>query len=372
MKQHQNDVARVSLAVLGRFMRAVFEGVGVPPADAAICAEVLLRADQFGFDTHGISRLKPIYYDRIRKGIQSARTRVRKVSDKAGTAVLDGGNGMGHVVAHKAMSLAIRKARKHGLGMVVARNSTHFGIAGYYALMAAEAGMVGICGTNARPSIAPTFGVENMLGTNPLTFALPTDEKFPFLLDCATSLVQRGQVEVFAKLNRPMPEGWVIGQDGAPVTDPHRALADLVAGTAALLPLGGAGEDLSGHKGYGYAAVVEILSVALQQGVFLKSLAGATAPDGSIPLGHFFLAVDIGHFTPLESFKALAGGILRLLRASRKAPGAERIYTAGEKEWLTWQQRRREGVPVNRETQKEMVAMRDELGLTRYRFAFEP
>ncbi|NCA82578.1 MAG: Ldh family oxidoreductase [Opitutae bacterium] len=365
--------AWIPFNLMEHFMRDVFIGLGAPKAEAALCANVLIAADQLGFDSHGVSRLKPIYYDRIQQGLQLAKTRIRVVKDSAATAVLDGGNGMGHVVAHKAMALAIRKAKKHGLGMVAVRNSTHFGIAGYYPLMAVKAGMIGICGTNARPSIAPTFGVENMLGTNPLTFAMPTDEKFPFLLDCATSIVQRGKVEIYAKLNKEMPQGWVIAPDGSSKTDPRAVLADLVAGTAALLPLGGAGEDLAGYKGYGYATAVEILSAALQQGAYLKMLNG-TDPKGKkipYPLGHFFLAIDVAHFTPLPVFKKIAGAILRQLRASKKAPGQPRIYTAGEKEHLTWLDRRKKGVPVNRETQKEILAMRDELGLKRYKFPFE-
>ena len=356
-----------------RFMRDVFVGLGAPKADAAICAGVLIQADKFGFDSHGVSRLKPIYYDRIKAGTQLAKTRIRTIKDTPTTAVLDGGNGMGHVVAHKAMTLAIRKAKKYGLGMVAVRNSTHFGIAGYYPLMAVQAGMIGISGTNARPSIAPTFGVENMLGTNPLTFAMPTDEKFPFLLDCATSIVQRGKVEVYAKLGKTMPKGWVIAHDGSSKTNPYAVLADLIAGTAALLPLGGAGEEHAGYKGYGYATVVEILSAALQQGNYLKMLRGVDAKGRKAPilLGHFFLAIDVAHFTPLASFKKIAGNILRNLRASQKAPGEPRIYTAGEKEYLTWLARRKKGVPVNHETQKELVVMRDELGLKKYRFDFK-
>ena len=369
----EKGTAWLPSSTLERFMRDVFLGLGVPQQDAEVCAAVLIQADLFGFDSHGISRLKPIYYDRIRAGTQLAQTRIRTIKNRGGTAVLDGGNGMGHVVAHAAMTQAIGKAKQHGLGMVAVRNSTHFGIAGYYPLMAVQAGMIGICGTNARPSIAPTFGVENMLGTNPLTFAMPTDEEFPFLLDCATSIIQRGTVEVCAKQKQPLQPGWVIAQDGRSQTEPQAVLAELIAGTAALLPLGGAGEDYAGYKGYGYATVVEILSAALQQGAFLKMLSGR-GPRGQaapIPLGHFFIAIDVAHFTPLASFKKIAGCILRSLRAARKAPGQKRIYTAGEKEYLTQRARRKKGVPVNRETQQEMIAMRDELGLTKYRFAFE-
>lgn len=369
----EKGAAWIPFNLMERFMRDVFSGLGVTKTDAAICATVLLKADQLGFDSHGISRLKPIYYDRIRAGLQLPVAPIRTLRSRGATAVLDGGNGMGHVAAHKGMTLAIQKAKKHGLGMVAVRNSTHFGIAGYYPLMAVQAGMIGICGTNARPSIAPTFGVENMLGTNPLTFAMPTDEKFPFLLDCATSIVQRGKVELYAKLNKTLPKGWVVAHDGTSKTDPHAVLADLIAGSAALLPLGGAGEDFAGYKGYGYATAVEILSAALQQGAFLHLLSGIDNKGKKIPypLGHFFIAIDIEHFTPLALFQKIAGTILRQLRASKKAPGQKRIYTAGEKEYLTWREREKKGVPVNRQTQQEMLAMRDELGLKKYTFPFE-
>ena len=354
-------------STLVRFMAAVFRGLGVPPKDAATCTDVLAAADRLGFDSHGISRLKPIYYDRIREGIQLPVTRLSTVRDRGSTALLDAGNGMGHVAARAAMSLAIRKAKKFGTACVAVRNSTHFGIAGYYALMAARRGCIGIVGTNARPSVAPTFGVENMLGTNPLTFSFPTDEPFPFLLDCATSAIQRGKVEIYAKLGKPLPKGWVVDHSGASKTDPDAVLADLVAGTAALLPVGGPGEATAGYKGYGYSTVVEVLSAALQNGPFLKDLNGRDPATGAkIPyhLGHFFIAIDIAHIIPLALFRSTAGSILRALRASRRAPGADRIYTAGEKEWLTSQERAVKGIPVNRQTQAEMLQMRAELRLS--------
>ena len=172
-------VPRVSADVLEQFMVDVFTGVGVPIEDAKICAEVLIAADLAGIDSHGISRLKPIYYTRIKEGILSPITKIDIVREGPTTAVLDGNNGMGHVIAKKAMEIAIEKASEYGMGMVAVRNSSHYGIAGYYTNMAADAGMIGVSGTNARPSIAPTFGVENMLGTNPLAFAMPSDEPFP-------------------------------------------------------------------------------------------------------------------------------------------------------------------------------------------------
>jgi len=368
-----NDTCWVPFDMMERFMVDVFKGVGVPEADARVCADVLITADKRGIDSHGAGRLKSIYYDRIVKDrIQEPVTRFEVVRDQAATAVVDGHNGMGMVIARRCMEMAIAKARTYGLGMVVARNSTHYGIAGYYTLMACEAGMIGLTGTNARPSIAPTFGVENMLGTNPLVFGMPTDEPFAFTNDYATSITQRGKIELYAREGRSLKQGWVIDRDGQSKTDSAAVLQDLIKGTAALTPLGGIGEDMGGYKGYGYATVVEILSAALQQGAFLKQLLGIENGK-KVPyrLGHFFMAVNVEAFTDLAAFKKTTGDILRALRASQRAPGAERIYTCGEKEYRVGLERKDKGVPLNAVLQKEMLAMRDELGLKGYRFPFE-
>ena len=355
------------------FVIDAFVGYGIPRKDAEICADILLESDKRGIESHGVNRFKPIYLDRIKAGIQKPVTEFEVIKDFAATAVVDGHDGMGQVVGYKAMTMAIEKAKTYGMGMVVARNSCHYGIAGYYATMATDAGMIGITGTNARPSIAPTFGVENMLGTNPLTFGMPTDEEFPFVLDCATSIVQRGKIEYYARIGKDTPAGQVIGRNGEALTDSVEILDDLNTGKAALAPLGGIGEDLAGYKGYGYATVVEILSAALQQGNFLRALSGIGPNKEKIPfhLGHFFIAIDTEAFMGLEAFKKTAGDILRDLRNSEKAPGAERIYTAGEKEYLVWQKRKDSGVPINDAVQKELIAVRDELGLTQYKFPFE-
>lgn len=362
----------IGFDTMERFMVDVFMGVGVPEEDARICAEVLIASDKRGIASHGIGRLKPIYYDRIKEGIQNPITNFEVVREGRTTAVVDGHDGMGHVIARKAMAMTIEKAREHGMGMVAVRNSTHYGIAGYYAIMAAEAGMIGITGTNARPSIAPTFGVENMLGTNPLTFGMPTDEEFPFVLDCSTAISQRGKIEVYERLGKRLPEGWVIGEDGQPKTDSHQVLADLVKGSAALVPLGGIGEDLAGYKGYGYATVVEILSAALQGGSFLKGLLGVSLEGRPQPyhLGHFFMAVNVSEFTDLEEFKRTTGRILRELRASKKAPGHNRIYTAGEKEYLAWLENKDRGVPIDEALQKNIRDIVSELDLKGYAFPF--
>lgn len=367
-----DNVCWIDFDTMERFMVDVFKGVGVPEEDARICAEVLITADKRGIDSHGVGRLKPIYYDRIKDGIQSPVTNFEIIKETPTTAVIDGHDGMGHVISKKAMQMAIDKAKIYGLGMTVVRNSTHYGIAGYYTLMAIEQGMIGITGTNARPSIAPTFGVENMLGTNPLTFGMPSDEDFPFVLDCATSISQRGKIEVYDRANKELPSGWVIDENGNARTDTHQILEDLVKGTAALAPLGGIGEDTAGFKGYGYATVVEILSAALQSGSFLKGLLGfENGKKVPYHLGHFFIAINIEAFTELESFKKITGDILRDLRASKKAPGQDRIYTAGEKEHDAWLYRKDKGVPINEALQKNMLQLKKELNLTQYSFPFE-
>ena len=311
---------------LYNFVTDAFVAVGVPRNDAVICTDVLLESDKRGIESHGVNRFKPIYIDRILDKIQKPVTEFEILRETPTTAVVDGHDGMGQVVGYKAMSMAIEKAKKYGMGMVAARNSCHYGIAGYYATMATKANMIGITGTNARPSIAPTFGVENMLGTNPLTIGLPTDEAFPFVIDCATSITQRGKLEYYARIGKSTPEGMVIGRDGRALTNTDEILVQLNTGEAALAPLGGIGEELAGYKGYGYATVVEILSAALQQGNYLRMLTGLQ--DGKkVPyhLGHFFIAIDTEAFMGADAFKKTAGDILRELRGSQKAPSAPRL-----------------------------------------------
>ncbi len=355
---------------LESFMRDVFIGLGVPKEDANIIAKVLIASDIRGIDTHGIQRCK-MYFDRIKAGIYDVKTKIDVINDGPTTALWDGNCGMGHVIAYKAMKAAIEKAKKYGLGSIAVRNSTHFGIAGYYSLMAIDEGMIGLAVTNARPSMSPTFGVEPMLGTNPLTAGAPTDEKFPFVIDCATTIVQRGKVELYNRINKPLPEGVVITDEGKTETDPAKILEGMGKGKAALLPLGGKGEETSGYKGYGYATLVELLSAALQDGIYLKDTIGIVE-DGQkrLKVGHFFLAINIESFLPLEVFEKTAGNIMRGLRSSKKEPGADRIYTAGEKEYDTMTSRGKTGIPLNKSLQEDIKIMREELNLDKYKSLF--
>jgi len=361
------QVRYVPVEVIHAFMVEVFTGLGAPLEDARICAEVLIDSDLKGIESHGVGRLK-YYYDRIQAGVQRTRTAIEVVKETETTALLDGHHGMGHVIAYRAMRLAIEKARQYGLGAVAVRNSTHFGICGFYPSMAAEEGMMGLAVTNARPATLPTFGAEPMLGTNPIAFAAPSDLDHPFWFDAATSITQRGKIEVAARAEKPLPEGLVVNEEGEPLTDAEQILDALGEGKGGLLPLGGAGEELGGHKGYDLGTVVEILSASLSGGAFMKDLLGL-APDGSrrpYMLGHFFLAIDIEHFLPLEISRQITGGIMRALQASRKAPGQDRIYVAGEKEWEMKQTVRERGVPVNANLRKDLMSMRDELGIEGY------
>ena len=366
-----DDRIYVSWEVMNSFLIDAFMGYNVPKEDAEICADVLLESDRRGIESHGCNRFKPIYIDRIIKGTLLPVTDIEIVKETPTSVVMDAHDGMGMVASHKMMEVLIEKAKKYGMAGGAIRNSTHYGIAGYWTDMAAKEGLVAITGTNARPSIAPTYGVENMLGTNPLTFSLPTDEEFPFCIDCATSIVQRGRIEYYAREGRKTPAGTVVSRDGKAMTDSSEILKALVDGRAALAPLGGIGDELAGYKGYGYATVVEILSAALSGGQFMKALTGVDEEGNPrmYHLGHFFFVVDPDAFNGRQNFKKTAGDILRALRASKKDPKHDRIYTAGEKEYLVWLDRKDKGVPLSKSVQKDIIEVRDALGLD-YKFDF--
>lgn len=355
---------RIHFDELEQFMKDVLMAKGCDEADAARSAKVLIQADKQGMDTHGIQRLKTIYTDRIDAGQLNPKTHFEIVKETSTTAVVDGHNGMGHSIAMQAMELCIAKAKEHGIGMVVVRNGTHYGIAGYYPKMAAEQGMIGFSGTNARPSVCPCWSVEPKFGTNPLVFAFPSDEPFPWCLDCATSIVQRGKIEKYAREGKKCQPGWVCDRSGKPLSEAGPMLEAFQKGTAACYPLGGYGEEMGGHKGYGYATLVEILSSCLSGANFLSGCSGLK--DGKkipIELGHFFMAIDIKCFRDVDEFKKQVGDINRELRAAAKAPGADRIYTPGEKEYDVFLERSKKGVYIPEVTRSEMETLRKDCKL---------
>ncbi|HHV37414.1 MAG TPA: Ldh family oxidoreductase [Candidatus Cloacimonetes bacterium] len=350
--------------VLEEFMQEVFIRIGVPKDDAEICSKILIASDLKGIESHGIGRLK-MYYDRIKLGIQNPETQIDVIRDRYATALWDGNDGMGHVIAHKAMQNAIDKARQYGIGAVAVRNSSHYGICGYYAEMATKEDMIGMTFTNARPSICPTNGVSPLLGTNPICFGAPTNLPYPFIYDAATSISQRGKIEQFAREERDTPSGWAIDLEGNPHTDTPRLLKDLVDQTAALLPLGGADETLGGHKGYGLGTMVEILCAALQGGSFLNGLLGRDESGKPAPyhLGHLFLAINIDFFIEIEEFKNTTTQICESLQSSQKMPDKERIYVAGEKEYENELEVKKHGVRILPNLAKNIAIMQEELGL---------
>ncbi len=359
----------VPVQTLRNFAVDVFTAAGVPNGDADICADVLITSDIRGIESHGMSRLK-MYIDRIIDGRQKPITKLTIERETPSTALIDGHDGMGAVISTKAMSLAIKKAKEAGTGTVAVRNSTHFGIAGYYPLMAVKEDLIGICVTNTRPSMAPTFGVQPMLGTNPIAFGAPTDESEPFLYDGATTIIQRGKVEIHARKDILLPGGYVLDQNGAPARNPHEILSGLNNDINSLLPLGGSGEEFGGYKGYGMATIVEILSASLQNGNFLTGLTGFSENGKKRPfgIGHFFQAIAIDAFTSAYEFKKTTGDILRALRKSKRANGRERIYTAGEKEAEESIKSYREGITISPNLVLELNKLAKDFKLSKYQF----
>jgi len=372
MERNMSELnVRVPVQRLLDFMIATLMKMGVPDGDAQIIADVMITSDLWGVRSHGVAHLK-MYHERIKIGLQLPITRWKVVKETTTTAVVDGGNGMGMVVGNHAMRIAIEKARQYGLGAVAVRNSSHYGVAGYYPLMAVKEGMVGLSVTNAHPSTAPTFGTQPMLGTNPIAVAAPTDEAFPFMYDEATSVVPRGKIEVAARANKPVPEGWVINKDGTPATESSQMIAEMNKNTMALLPLGGMGELMGGHKGYGLSTMVEIFSAAFQNGAYLSMLHD-TDHEGKtqfLRIGHFFLAINVENFIPLDDFKHITGNMMRELRSSRKAIGQPRIYTAGEKEYFNTLNNQTNGIEISPGVQKALITLRKELDSTGDRLGF--
>ncbi|KAI0562392.1 malate dehydrogenase [Gracilaria domingensis] len=367
--------AKVEMSFLRQFMEDALIAAGVPSNEASVAAEVLEWADLHAVTTHGIGRLKPIYIDRINNGILKPTAPFEIVNQTETTAVVDGHGGLGLFIGPKCMDMCLEKAKKHGLAMVVVRNSTHYGAAGYYVDKAQQQGCIGITGTNARPSIAPTFGVQPMLGTNPMTFGMPSDDGFPFVLDCATSVNQRGKIEKYEREGKPTPPGQVVDRDGNVRTDTAQILKDLQTGYCSLAPLGGVGAEMGGYKGKLERMLLYNAVRQLTSPLYIHAIGDAkqdtdmlpcgvnkeTGEKIPMPLGHFFIAIDVERFLPLEAFKSNVGKFLREMRASEKDPkGPGRIYTAGELEHEgVLDCEKAGGIQIPGPLMKDMIAIRE-------------
>ncbi|PYM67794.1 MAG: malate dehydrogenase [Candidatus Rokuibacteriota bacterium] len=325
---------------LRAFILTVLDRWGTPPSVALLTADLMIRTDLRGVDSHGVGML-PTYLKWYRAGYIVPGGEPKVVRDEGTTAVVDGQQAFGHAVATLAMELSIAKARTHGVGFVTCYNSNHFGAAANYSMMALPHDMIGISLTNGPwPAVVPTFGRQSMLSTNPISLAAPAGREYPFVLDMATSTVAIGKLSVAARWARPIPEGWALDATGRPTTD-----AALAYETRLLTPLGGSREQ-GGHKGYGLALMVDILCGVLAGASWAAQSRRAEGPSTRADIGHFFGAIDVARFRPLEVFKADMDELLRALKESPKADGHERIYVAGEPEWECEQRRRREGIPL--------------------------
>ena len=341
---------------LNRFLTATFEAEGFRREQSREIADVLLTADLFGIASHGAQRL--MYYHRnIARGNVLVNAEPEILRETPVSALIDGHSAMGQCVSVAAMNLAICKAEKHGIGMVSVRESSHFGIAGYYTRMAVEKGMAAFAMTNTGRIMVPTFGRETLLGTNPIAFAMPADP-YPFWFDASTTVVSLGKVEVCKKLEKPMPEGWFIRSDGRMERNALAANQAVLAGNGGgLLPLGGAGEETGGHKGYGLALMVEALTGVLSGGFIAPEMSG---PHGNHTC-HFFLAFRPDLFgNPMEIRERLSD-YLRQLRESETIAENGRIYTPGEKAWSNMKEREANGIPIDDATFEEMCTIAEEL-----------
>jgi L-2-hydroxycarboxylate dehydrogenase (NAD+) len=342
---------------LKSFCSTVLTKVGVTAEDAAIVADVLVTADLRGIESHGVARLESYYVSRLRAGQMSPTPAVKTDRETATSIVMDAGNGLGHPTGKRTMEKVIAKAKETGAAFGAVHNSNHYGIAGYYAMMALEHDLIGIASTNSVRYGAPTYGSDILLGTNPWAYAIPAQSEPAFVLDFATTTVPRGKIEVYNRKEKQLNPGWAIDANGYETLDPQTALK------GALLPLGGFGIDGGGHKGYGLGLLVDIMCGVLSGGAFGGDL--PLPSDGPQPgkISHFFGAFRIDGFRDVAAFKADMDRELRTFKESRKAPGQERIYVAGEIEYEKTLYNREHGVPVHVKVWDGLEKLAGELGI---------
>jgi len=340
------------------FIERALRAVGLTDSDANDVGDVLVAADLRGVESHGIARLDTFYVRRIEAGVVNARPSYTALCDRPTQFALDAGNGLGHPAGIFAMRKTIEKARENGLAFATVRNSNHYGIAAYYAMMALEHDLIGLSMTNSTHLAVPTFGRQKTQGTNPIAVAIPADGGPPFVLDMATTGVTFGRLEVSERKGKPLKPGWAVDADGRETLDPTTAMTK-----GALLPLGGYGTDNGGHKGYGLGALVEILCGVLSGGMFGTALRLDERGLHGGTVGHFFGAFRIDALRDGAAFQRDLARELGDLESSAPVPGAERVVTAGEPERANTERYRREGVPIDPKVWDGIDAMAERLGI---------
>ncbi|MSQ27229.1 MAG: Ldh family oxidoreductase [Dehalococcoidia bacterium] len=340
-----------SAAALNRFCRDALIALGVPEADAAVAATIVMESDLRGIESHGLPRFEAFYVNGIKEGRIKPRPNIQVVSEAPAVALIEGDHGLGMVVGHRAMSLAIEKARATGAGFVTVRNSRHFGIAGYYATMAMEQQMIGLSMTNASPLMPPTYGSEARLGTNPIALAAPAADGQNFVLDMATTTVAAGKFEVALRKGARVPKGWGGDDQGVPTDDPKLARYG-----RHYSPLGGTPE-MASHKGYGLSSMVEVLC-----GVLSGSEPAPIQKNWS-NIGHFFGALNIASFRPVADFEAMMADMNRSLRETPRVEGADRVYVPGDKEREAKARHLARGIPLYPEVLESLRRVGRDLGV---------
>jgi len=362
ISEPRDEYVRVDAESLKKFISDIFIAAGIPERHADIVADVLVVADLMGISSHGVQRLGR-YLGGIKVGSINKRPNIRIVKRFGATALVDADNGLGHVAGVFAMNEAIELALNHGIGFVLVRRSHHYGIAGYYSLMAVEKKMIGVSATNTEPLVAYINTTQRYLGTNPIAVGVPRKIPPPLLFDAAMSVVPVGRIEVYAKTNKKVPQGWVIHESGKILSgDSKKVLEDINMHRAAILPLGGASEDFGGHKGSGLALLVDIFSGVLSGAAWGYHVL-YTIADRPANVGHLFSAINIETFMSLEEFYNRIEQMIFEIKSLKKAPWAERIWIPGEKAWLTMQTRLRIGIPIHINILKELESYSKEYGV---------
>lgn len=335
---------------LKKFCTDAFGKFGFDEKECEIIVDVLLTSDLYGIESHGMQRLVR-YHKGIEKGLIKVDAKPEIVFETPVSAVIEGNDGMGQLLGYKAMNIAIEKAKQTGMAVVTVRNSNHYGIAGYYAKMACKEGLIGMSMTNSEAIMVPTFSRKAMLGSNPIAIAMPA-EPYDFFFDASTTVVTRGKLEIYNKLQKPLPQGWALDKNGKGTSDAGDVLKNIVAKAGGgIMPLGGEFEQSGGHKGYGYGMLCEIFTSILSMGL----TSNHTHQNGKGGTCHGFVAINPAVFGDADAIREHLSTLLRELREAPKAEGAERIYTHGEKEVFAYEDRLKNGIDVNINTVAEMV-----------------